>query len=237
METTWIEVGGLTIRAPVTAGTNLALAVQCLLYYRFLRTGPSARSVQWSGFFMMMAVATLAGVVKHGFRHELAPSALLLMLWASNVAGGISTHFAQRATLVSHASEGITRRVSLLVDTQLVLFLTANIVMGPELPLLIVNTAVGLLPVIGAEARAARRGHAGSAWTAGGLSVSIGTGVVYIAELAVGPWLNHIDVAHLLMGLSFWMMLRGARPRVVSSGTPTSPWMPTPTMTTDPGGL
>ena len=36
MDSTWIDVAGLTIRAPVTAGTNLLLAGQCLLYYRWL---------------------------------------------------------------------------------------------------------------------------------------------------------------------------------------------------------
>ena len=42
-----------------------------------------------------------------------------------------------------------------------------------------------------------------------GLSVSIITGAVYAAGLSVGSWLNHVDIAHLLMGLSFWLMVRG----------------------------
>ena len=50
METTWVEIGGLAIRAPVTASTNLVLAVQCVLYFRSLRAGPRARAKLWAAF-------------------------------------------------------------------------------------------------------------------------------------------------------------------------------------------
>ena len=211
METMWIEIGEFTLRAPVTAGTNLALAVQCVLYSRRLRAGPEARSRRWSGFFSMMAIATFAGVFKHGFQHELSEPGLLLVLWASNFGGGVSTYFAQRASLVFHAPGHLERRVNALIKAQLILFLAVNVVLGPQLLFLLVNTAVGLLPVIGVEARAFHQGHPGSGWIAGGLSVSIITGAVYAAGLSVGSWLNHVDIAHVLMAVSFWLMLRGCR--------------------------
>ncbi len=226
METTWIEIGGLTIRAPVTAGTNLALAVQCALYFRSLKVGPGARSRLWSGFFLMMAIATLAGVVKHGFGHGLSETGLFLVLWVSSLTSGISTYFAQRASLVFHAPEHLERRFERLFLAQLILFLAGNVVLGPQLLLLILNTAVGLLPVIGVEARAFRRGHPGAGWIAGGLSLSILTGVVYAAALSVGPWLNHIDIAHLLMGASFWLMVRGCRSYAIAPREYRVAWPP-----------
>lgn len=237
MDTTWIDVGGLIIRAPVTAGTNLLLAVQCSLYFRALRTAPSQRSRLWAGFFLAMAVATLAGVVKHGFRHELAPSSLLLVLWVSNLGAGLSTYFAQCATLDRLARVKPLRKGDSIVRAQLLLFLAANVAFGPEILVLLANTAVGLLPVIGAEARAAHRGQADGAWIAAGLSLSIGTGVVYVAELSAGPWLNHVDIAHLLLGVSFWMMLRGARPEAAPSEEPQRAWRAVPPVTTHSGSL
>jgi hypothetical protein len=228
MDTTWIEIGGLTIRAPVTAGTNLALAVQCSLYFRSLRlrsagfgglsAGGEARERLWSGFFLMMAFATFAGMFKHAFQHEMSETARWLVLWISNLGGGISTYYAQRASLVFHAPVHVERRVEWLLRVQLILFLGSNIVLGPLLMLLIVNSAVGLLPVIGVEAKAAHRGHPGSGWIAGGLSVSILTAGAYLIGLSVGPWLNHIDIAHFMMGASFWMMMRGCLIRRVTPG-------------------
>ncbi len=208
MEATSIEIGGFVIRAPVTAGTNLVLAVQCFLYFRRLRagTGPSTRL--WGGFFSMMAIATLAGALKHGFQHELSETGLLLVLWVSSVTGGIATYYAQRATAVAHAPEHLKRRFDRVFQIQFFVFLSANVALGPDMLLLVVNLAAGLLPVIAVEAMALRKGHPGSGWVVGGLSLSILTGVVYLAGLSIEPWLNHIDIAHLLMAVSFWLIVR-----------------------------
>jgi hypothetical protein len=214
METNWIEIGGLVIRAPVTAGTNLFLAVQCALYFRSLRAGPGARSRLWGGFFSMMAIATLAGALKHGFEHQLSETGFLLVLWVSNVASGIAVYHAQRATSVTHAPEHLKRRFDRLFQIQFFLFLAGNVVLGPQILLVIVNMAVGLLPVIGVEAMALRRGYPGSGWVVGGLSFSTLPGAVFLTGLSIGRWLNHIDIAHVLMGVSFWLIVRAFRPAV-----------------------
>ncbi len=235
METTWIEIGGFVIRAPVTAATNLALAVQCALYFRSLRAGLGARSRLWGGFFSMMAIATLAGVLKHGFQHELSETGLFLVLWVSSLTSGISTYYAQSATAVVHAPEHLERRFLRLFQIQLFLFLAGNVALGPQTLLLVVNAAVGLLPVIGVEAIALRRGHPGSGWIAGGLSLSILTGAVYVLGLSVGPWLNHIDIAHMLMGVSFWLIVRACRPSV--DAAPEYVDAPREYVVAGPGGL
>ena len=214
MEATSIDIGGFVIQAPVTAGTNLVLAVQCFLYFRSSRARPGARSRLWGGFFSMMAIAMLAGVLKHGFPRELSEMGLLVVLWVSNVTGGIATYYAQSATAVTHAPEHLTRRFDRVFQIQFFVFLAANLVLGPQMLLLLVNIAAGLLPVIGVEAIALRRGHHGSGWVVGGLSLSIVTGSVYLAELSIGRWLNHIDIAHLLLGVSFWLIVRACRPLV-----------------------
>jgi hypothetical protein len=56
--------------------------------------------------------------------------------------------------------------------------------------------------------------------------VSIGTAVVYVTKLSAGPWLTHIDIAHLSMGVSFALIARGARPRPAASGG--APWTRAP---------
>ena len=214
METTWTEIGGLVIRAPVTAGTNLVLAVQCALYFRSLRGRPEARSKLWGGFFAMMAIATLAGVLKHGFHHTLSGTGMSLVLWVSNIASGIATYYAQRATAVTHAPQHLQRRFDRLFQIQFFVFFAANVALGPQMLVLVGNMVVGLLPVIGVETMALRRGHPGSGWVVGGLFLSIPMGAVYLAGLSIGPWLNHIDIAHVLMGVSFWSIVRACGPLV-----------------------
>ena len=162
----------------------------------------------------MMAIATLAGALKHGFEHQLSETGFLLVLWVSNVASGIAVYHAQRATSVTHAPEHLKRRFDRLFQMQFFLFLAGNVALGPQILLVIVNMAVGLLPVIGVEAMALRRGYPGSGWVVGGLSLSTLTGAVFLTGLSIGRWLNHIDIAHVLMGVSFWLIVRACRPSV-----------------------
>jgi hypothetical protein len=249
MDATWIEIGGFVMHSPVTVGTNFVLAVQCFLYFRGIRrqfrdlgTARATRSRMWGGFFAAMVIATLAGAVKHGFQDELPQAGLHLVLWVSNAASGISTYFAQRASLVFHAPHHLERRFDRLFQIQLFLFLAVNVVLGPQLLLLLANTAVGLSPVIGVEARAFLRGYPGAGWIVGGLSVSIITGAVYATQLSVGPWLNHVDIAHLLMAASFWLMVRGCGPHLVAPGERRVTWplmrrIADTSTTSSPGGF
>ena len=39
---------------------------------------------------------------------------------------------------------------------------------------------------------------------------------MYVVGLSVGPWLNHIDITHVLMGASFFLMARGCRSYVIA---------------------
>ncbi|MDP2957238.1 MAG: hypothetical protein Q8N53_12515 [Longimicrobiales bacterium] len=206
MDTTWINIGGLLIRAPVNAGTNLLLAIQCLVYFAGLRKRSDGRIRNWGLFFLLMGAATLAGVAKHGFRHLLEGDPLVLVLALSNVATGFATYFAQRATLDSFP--GTHRPLRLLIAVQLSAYLAANLAVGPEIVLLIANTLVGLSPVIAVEAARART-VPGSRLVAAGLSLSILTGGAYLGGFSPSRWFNHIDVAHLFMGVSFHMIWRG----------------------------
>lgn len=208
---TWIDVGGLRIASPVTAFTNLCLSVQCFVYWRALRTGRADRAGYWALFFIAMAVATLAGVPKHGLRHLLATDVYTVVLWVSSLGSAASVYFAQRATLPSRTAGGSDwpERLSVL---QLVVFVAVSVLLGPEMWLLVANTVIGLVPVVVAESLAAARGSTASARVAWGLGVSLFTGVVYVGGFSLGPWFNHVDIAHVLMGSSFWLLVRGARP-------------------------
>ncbi len=220
--TTWIDVWGVTIRSPVTAGTNLIVALQCAYYARHLRGAGSERRTGWTLFFAAMALATLAGVPKHGLRHLLGGGVLASVLWTSSLATGAAVYFAQRATIASRAQSVTRSRLEWAAGAQAALFLAANVALGPEMLLLIAHTAVGLIPVIVVEALAQRGRDDRGGWVASGLMVSLLTGLVYVFELSLGRWFNHIDMAHALMGVSFYLIVRGvpdaSRARVGAGG-------------------
>jgi hypothetical protein len=209
----WVEVFGVPVAAPVSVGTNLVLAVECAWCFWCLRRAPDARVGQWSLFFLAMAVATLAGAPKHGLREVLGPRALALVLWTSSLGSGLAVRWAQHATLPAWQG-GSRRGIQRVSDAQLLTYLAANVALGPLAGLFVVNTAVGLLPVTFVEAFGARRGVVGAADIAAGLGLGMVTALVYVAGLSYGPWLTHVDIAHLLMGVSYYLIFRGARARV-----------------------
>jgi hypothetical protein len=156
-----------------------------------------------------MALATLAGVPKHGFAHLLDDGVMAWLLWTSNLASGAAVYFAQKATIASRAASRARATLERVVAIQAALFLVANAALGPEMLLLIAHSAVGLMPVIAAEALALRRHDEQGGWVASGLLVSLLTGLVYVFHLSLGRWFNHVDMAHALMGVSFLLILRG----------------------------
>jgi len=208
MHSTAIELAGVTIWAPVTAGTNVFLCLQCALYGR--RLAPEREEVlrSWGLFFVWMAVAAGAGAVKHAFHPDLGPLALAAVYWASSLAAGLAVWWAQEAT-GRPGGGGWSAWVRNVRTPQLAVYLVINLVVGPLVGLMIINTAVGLVPVIFAESARARRGAAGSGWVAGGLAVSALPAVVYALHLSPTPWLTHVDVAHGLMAVSYWLVLLG----------------------------
>ncbi|MGW8266414.1 MAG: DUF6962 family protein [Longimicrobiales bacterium] len=228
---------------PTTSLTNLLLSAECWVFYHRLRSGsasvrlPGSRAERirpgpdvphpWSGFFLFLGLATLFGAAKHGLPHYLAGSPLALTIFASSLAGGVSTLHAEVATI--RARVGPSRLRGWLergAYGKLALF-TVALLMSRSFLVVVADTALGLLPVMLAEGLAFRRGDRGAGWVAGGLALSCATALIYLLEITLHPWFNHNDFAHVLMMASLLMIYRGVRP-----GLP-----PPPPTGGDPGPL
>jgi hypothetical protein len=211
IETTWMHIGGLAVQSPVTAMTNVLLAVQCALSARSLQHGSTWRARRWSGFFVALGVGTGAGAVTHGFGYAMSDGWLVVALWVSSLAGGVATWAAQRATLATRVISPMEWRVRLqhAATLQLVIFLAANAVLGPRMILLVANIAIGLPLVILLEGTSTRRAEPDGRRVAAGLLVSLGAALVYFARVSPGRWFNHIDLAHVVLGVSLALVFRG----------------------------
>lgn len=218
---------------PTTSLTNLLLTAECWVFYHRLRSGSaSARPpgswterVQrgpdgphpWSGFFFFLGLATLFGAAKHGFPHYLAGFPLTVTIFASSLAGGVSTLHAELATIRARVDPGRLRGwLERGAYGKLALF-TVALSMSRSFLVVVTDTALGLLPVMLAEGLAFRRGDRGAGWVAGGLALSCATALIYLLGIALHPWFNHNDFAHVLMMASLLMIYRGVKPRVQPS--------------------
>ena len=208
-----IEFLGVEILWPVTVLTNLILAVLCgFLCRRLYRTetpaAATARNSYWARFFLFLAIATLAGAIKHGFHNYpgvLYGSAVLVSILAS----GVATTFAQLATVETFVLRKDTRfSLRLAIYLQLAVFIVAGTTADGFL-VATANSAIGLISVLLANIVAWRFAYAGSGWIAAGLLLSFFTGLIYVLQVSITPWLTHVDISHIVMMVSLVLISIG----------------------------
>lgn len=227
LENASLEIWGIVLRNPTITFTDLLLALECWLLFRRLHpkgmppwipdrwdTDPgvhSDRPPSWSGFFLFLGIATLLGAANHGIPQYLAGLPLTLTVFASSLAAGLGILHAEAATIRglvrSDSLRGWLRRGAL---GKFVVFAVA-IGLTQSFLVVILNTALGLVPVTMAECAASRRGNRNSGWVAGGLAFSSVTASVYLLPISSLPRIDHRDLAHILMMVSVLMIYLGVR--------------------------
>lgn len=215
MEALLQGIAAARIHAPVTVATNLALALQCGVLAHRLGASRSRLGRLWTGFFGWMAVATAVGAVKHGLGASDAPRAYTTALVVSNLASGIAVHRGQLATAAAHAPPVARATLSTLASLQLACFATWTWLV-PSAAAAVVNAALGLLPVVAAESRAAGPGDVAARTLVGGFGLASAAALVYGAgDRLPGP-LEATDAAHLVMIGAFALLGVGAHARVAA---------------------
>lgn len=205
-----MELAGITVQSPVSAGTNLLLAFQCGWYASRLHRARLPGREVWAGLFGFLAVGAALGVVKHGFPHLLPDPGVQAVRAGSNLAlcagvtclqlGAIQRHVAPgRAGTLAHFLAGLLLGTVLLVNSR-------DRAMGPTAALM----ALGLAPVLLAEARHAWAAHRGQGLAAG-LGVALLGGSAYALDVSPSRWLTRTDVAHVAFLLALPLIHRGAR--------------------------
>ena len=189
-----VEILGVAVRHPVTVATNLLLTAQAVWIYRRLGRPdvPLPRAGRlWGGFVLVTGLASLVGAAKHGLVDGplWAPEAARVV---SNALTGAAVSLAQLAALETYVrSPGVRSLLTAAVFVQLLVF----------------------LPVLAAEALAARRGRPGAHRIAAGLGVPAAAVVLWLVQPPLGRWINHVDVEHVLMMAGLHLIFLGLETR------------------------
>lgn len=200
-----------TVHAPLTVGTTLALAaLSAVLAAALRRRGDSDVAGLWSRFLGLLAIATLIGSVKHGVSDGAGEGVWRAAVLLSNTFGAFATASVQLATVQAWISSARARRVlGRLIVAQFGALVAATIAWPGFTPSL-VHTVAGLGPVLVVETLATMRGASGSRDIAVGLAVNGLAGALYALRVSPAPWLNPVDLAHLLMLAGLVLLYRGA---------------------------
>jgi hypothetical protein len=223
-----VELFGLVLLQPTTCLTNLILAVECWFLAGWLRNRGTGEEVSgtawevlvrldrgsrsprfWSRFFLYTGLASLLGIPKHGLAELLSGPPLTVVIFGSSLASGFGVMFAEWATLRRWVRSPRLRRWLLFASAGKVGAFAGFLASSHTMTPVIVNTALGLIPVMVVEGVAGLRGNRGGRWVAGGLAVSALGAPVHLLELGFHTWFSHDDLAHVFMMVALAMIYRG----------------------------
>lgn len=206
---TEIEIANIVIRDPVTAVTNIAMFATAL-WCRKNMNGDFAKAsgiYYWRSFFLFVGIASLIGVVVHGFSRYTSETEhfniWLMMSWTQMI--GIA--FAQYAA-IERFYPSLRKVLRFFVVVQLLSFASLMLI-KQSYEIAKVHVAIGMAPVLVTGVLYGIRGHRDALILGYGILISCLPAIVHSQKISLSRWFNYNDIAHLIIIISFIVMQRG----------------------------
>ena len=209
-----IFILGMRIQEPITTLTDIFVTIVC--FYAAAQTkkklAPGSQRNYFSFYFILMGLSTLfGGVCGHAFQYELgligklpgwliSTAAILLFALATiKLTMPILSIKARRALNALILIESVVSFL-LIAKTHDLKYVQFHATFG----LLLVSTSLHAI-------MAFKKINEGSKYIIAGVGVSAIMAIIFNLQLAISQWFNHMDIAHVLMGLTIWLFLKGVK--------------------------
>lgn len=207
---TEIEVGGIIIRDPVTAITNLGIFAAGLFCFLQLRKQElDFPNKNWIYFFLLVGNSSLVGVIVHGLSFYTSPETHFKIWWAMGVIQGAGITLAQFGW-ASNVLKKIRFYVIAFCALQFGVFATLLYIYG-TFTIAKIHIGLGLVPIMLYYIYKGVRGFKAEILVATGIGISALTALVHTLKISLGPWFNYNDISHVLIILSLIVMYRGVK--------------------------
>lgn len=206
-----IELLGLRIDEPVTTITDIIVALIGVWGYFKISKTKSVKHVSiYALFFLGTGISTMvAGILGHAFLYRFGYE-IKMVGW---VLGILGTCFAQFAA-VYHTKETMGEKAfkTLLTICYLEVIVSMTVlILKPSFLVVIVHTAFELLLMV----TVLESIHYSKTKSKLSLMMIYGVGLAVVAiichtcKIAISKWFNHLDVSHVFLGLSLYVMIKG----------------------------
>ncbi len=206
-----IDLFGLRIDEPVTAGTDVIVALIGIWGYFKIAKQKNLKHVSiYALFFLGTGVSTLiAGLVGHAFLYRFGYEAKMVG-W---VLGIVGTCFAQFAA-VHHARQTLGEKTFKLLLNMCYLEVIVSmtiLILKPSFLVVIVHTAIGLLLAVTVleSIHYSKTRSKLSLMMIYGVALAVCAIIVHTGKIAISKWFNHLDLSHVFLGLSLYVMIKG----------------------------
>ncbi len=205
---------GLRIEEPMTALTDVLIALVCLIAYLGVRKMPQKSKVKrlLTYYFLTMGIATfLGGVLGHALQYYLG------FVWKTPawVVSMISVTLLERAQIEyvkTEISHGLGVFFGWLNVIELLVFMFISFALL-NFFFVQVHAAYGLAIVVLSFSifKYVKSKSTGSLYFIFGVIMAIIAATFYMMKWGFGPWFNHIDISHVVMAIGMWIFYLGSK--------------------------
>lgn len=209
-----IAIFGLIIHEPITALTDVLVAIICFVAYRKLNKLPPRGEVHtlFKYYFLSMAVATfLGGVVGHALLHYV-PFYMKVPAWVVSM---LSVALLERA-VIQYSRKWSKAKIgaffSKLNIAELFLFLILSLV-TLNFQFVLIHAAYGMAIVVLGFAGFVyyKERSLGSRQVITAVLISAIGAAFFVFQISVSKWFNHVDISHIFMMIASVYYYFGAK--------------------------
>ncbi|MFT4662639.1 MAG: hypothetical protein ACI93E_000533 [Flavobacteriales bacterium] len=213
-----IELFGLVLHEPVTALTDVLVAIICFVAYLKLNALPQRSQVQglFKYYFLSMSIATfLGGVLGHALI-DYMPFYIKLPGWITSM---LSVALLERA-VIQYSRKWINPKIgaffSKLNIVELLAFLILSLV-TLNFQFVLIHAAYGMAIVVTGFAGFVyyKERNMGSKQILYAVLVSTIGAFFFVFKIGLDKWFNHVDISHVFMMIASVLYYRGARNLIV----------------------
>ena len=206
-----IYIGSLKIQEPITVLTDVLVACVCVFAFIKTKTKQSNKGVQlYRWFFLTTGISTLvSAIIGHAFLYQWGFSAKIYG-W---VTGIVSVAFGQYAALY-HTKETIGEKwFSALFWMNAFEICLALVLVFVVFSFVVVevHSAIGLIcsVTILEYINYKRTKSVLSKYMIFGVGIAVLAVLCHVFKLVISVWFNHMDLSHIIIALSVYMMYKG----------------------------
>jgi hypothetical protein len=213
---------GIIILEPMTAATDLLLAVFCIYFYNRLRLPkPSEPLLKfWRLFFLIMGISTLFGTMAHGLRHYMSDDVFKFAWMGMNLSSVLSSYFLLLATIemMRGDNEELLRRLQLIALIVTLLITGATLALN-EFSLIKIYAGFVVLLAVYRNYATFKQGVKGTGLIAFGFGLSMLSILVHTAKFSLHEYFNFKDLSHIIILVSLYFIFMGAmiRTRMITA--------------------
>ena len=216
-----IEISGLIIHEPMTALTDVVVAIICFIAYLKLNALPPRGQVHslFKYYFLSMAAATfLGGVVGHALLHYV-PFFMKVPGWVVSM---LSVALLERA-VIQYSRKWINPKIGVFFSklniAELLIFLVLSLI-TLNFQFVLVHAAYGMAIVVLGFASFVyyKERSLGSKQIIIAVLISAVGAAFFVFQIGISKWFNHVDISHVFMMIASVYYYLGARKLIENEG-------------------